>query len=87
MKAYVQFLTVNDNILMEAMGSDGVFILDARNKLQTMKIDSMLRIHRLRKVRPDFIGYRIYKSERFDNKNLQYEWILSGTKYTSRQED
>jgi len=84
MKAYVQFLTVNNKILMEAMGSDGVFILDGRNSLRTMIIGIMKRMNKLRHVRSDFIGYRIYKSERFDNKNLCKEWILSGTKYTRR---
>ena len=81
MKAYAQFLVTNNNILMEAMGSDGVFILDGRNNLQTMKINSMLRMNKLQVVRPNLVGYRVYKSERFDNKNLLCQWVISGTIY------
>ena len=81
MKDYTQFLVTNNNILMEAMGSDGVCILDGRNNLQTMKIDAMLRMNKLQVVRPNLVGYRVYKSERFDNKNLLYQWVISGTIY------
>ena len=87
MKAYAQFLVVNSNILMEAMGSDGVFILDGRNNLKTMKIDAMLRMNKLQAVRPNLVGYKIYKSERFDNKNLQFQWIISGTVYDKVVDD
>jgi len=81
MKAYVQFLQVNNNILMESLGSDGVFILDKRNNLETMKCDADIRMHKLRNVNPFYVGYRIYYSNRFDNKNMQCEWIRSGVEY------
>lgn len=84
MKVYVQFLTTDlKGRLTEAIGSDGVYILDGRNKLRTQKNDAMVRMHRLRSVHPEYIGYRIYKGERFANDNfLVAEWIRSGAKYS-----
>jgi len=48
MKYYVQFYKVSDttsNSKTEVLGSDGVFILDGRNKLLTMIADAKRRIH------------------------------------------
>ncbi len=65
MKYHVQFLAVGlYGELGEACGSDGVFILDGRNKLDTMIEDAHKRMQELSKVR-SFIGFRIYKGQRF----------------------
>jgi len=83
MTHYLQFLVVDNNKrLSDLLGSDGVFILDGRNNLNTMKADAQLRMHRLRFVQPHIIGYKIVKGTRFDDKNpTLYTWILSGTIY------
>ena len=79
MKYYTQFLELQDKKLVESIGSDSVFILDGRNNLQTMNIDSMLRMHKLRHVHNYYVGYRIYKGTRFsDNNEIMKEWICSG---------
>ena len=79
MKYFAQFLHVKDNELHENIGSDGVFILDGRNTLDTMKRDAQERLFRLRNVsRID--GYRIMKGERFSDAEQVYEWVRSGTR-------
>ena len=87
MTYYLQFLVVNQNkYLSDLLGSDGVFILDGRNKLDTMKADAQLRMHRLRFVQPNIIGYKIIKGTRFDDNNpVLYTWILSGTIYNKSE--
>jgi len=51
MKWYVQFFSHKmDGSLGEACGSDSVFILDGRNKLQVMIQDAKKRIEFLRNV-------------------------------------
>jgi hypothetical protein len=68
MKYHVQFLEqsiVDNGLLVEALGSDGVFILDGRNTLETMKEDAMDRLRALRKVRK-FVGFVIKEGNRFD---------------------
>lgn len=51
MKAYVQFYDYKlDNTVDEALGSDSVFILDARNNLDTMINDAYERIEKLKNV-------------------------------------
>lgn len=88
MKVYAQFLTKDlSGYLVEALGSDGVFILDGRNNVDTWKIDAMMRMHKLRNVQPDFIGYRIYKASRLGEGTLVYEWITSGTYYKVKKEN
>ena len=81
MRVYAQFLVINtERKLSEAVGSDGAFILGGRNSIQTQKNDAMVKMHRLRAVRPEFVGYRIYRGARFSNNNLlEYEWVRSGT--------
>lgn len=69
MTHYLQFLVVNQNKLSDLLGSDGVFILDGRNNLETMKADAQLRIHKLRFVQPHIAGYKIIKGARFDDNN------------------
>ena len=80
---YVQFLTTDTNgKLSEALGSDGVFILDGRNKLKVMEIDAIERLHKLRNVQPHYIGYKIYKGQRIaDGNTVLCEWVRSGAKY------
>lgn len=70
MKAYAQFLTTDlSGKIVEALGSDGVFILDGRNNLETMNNDATERMNKLRKVQPHYIGYRIYRGERIADGN------------------
>ena len=79
MKYFVQFLHVRDNELHENIGSDGVFILDGRNTLNTMKCDAQERLFRLRNV-SKIDGYRIMKGERFTNAEQVYEWVRFGAR-------
>lgn len=83
MKVYVQFTHVRENKVVDNMGSDGVFILDARNNLKTMIYDVMIQQHKLRKV-ADIDGYKIIKSDRFtdDPNAVIYDWTRSGAKET-----
>ena len=74
MKYFVQFLHIRSGKLYENLGSDGVFILDGRNTLETMKRDAQERLFRLRNVR-QIDGYRIMKGERFTNAEQVYQWV------------
>lgn len=56
---------------IEACGSDGVFILDERNKLIIMKNDAKKRIAQLSKIH-QFSGYEIRKGERFEKYKVVY---------------
>ncbi len=67
MKRYVQFLEKQGDDTVEAISSDGVFILDARNTLETQHNDALERMHRLRFVQPYYIGYQIMEGSRFSN--------------------
>lgn len=58
---YVKFLQENSGVVMEALGTEGVFILDGRNKLSTMIDDAYERMHKLRNVHPNYVGFQIYK--------------------------
>ena len=67
MKYHVQFLTtsvVNKNIVVEALGSDAVFILDGRNNLTTMIEDAKLRMKQLASVQ-NYVGFVIKQGARF----------------------
>jgi hypothetical protein len=78
MKAYVQYLTKDTNgDVADALGSDGVFILDGRNKLRTWRIDADKRLHKLRNVQPGYIGYKIMKGDLRDSVEV-YRRIRSG---------
>lgn len=82
MKIYVQFLQVHNGNLCEICGTDGVFILDGRNKRLTHIEAIMKRIYKLRILK--ICGYRVYRGTRFDDGNeLIKEWVRSGTLYTS----
>ncbi|MHC4270614.1 MAG: hypothetical protein ACYSTS_19460 [Planctomycetota bacterium] len=77
MRYYVQFLQKNlSNNIAEACGSDGVFILDGRNCLNTMIIDAHERMKKLKKVQPYYIGFRIMKGSRFDNSTMIREVLV-----------
>ena len=80
MKYYVQFTHVRKNEMKRNLGSDGVFILDGRNSLDTMKVDAMIRMNQLRNV-ACIDGYRIIKADRFtDEGTVIYEWVRSGAR-------
>jgi len=80
MKYYVQFTHVENNKMVDNLGSDGVFILDGRNTLRTMICDVMVRTDQLRKV-ANIDGYRIIKADRFtDEGTVIYEWVRSGSR-------
>ena len=81
MKYYTQFTHVeNKKTVVDNLGSRGVYILDGRNTLTSMKCDSLVRMNRLKKV-SKIDGYKIIKSDRFDNDGIIiYEWIRSGAR-------
>lgn len=87
MKYYTQFQTnssgqtFKDGKIIEvakfpidALGSDGVFILDGRNSLSIMISDSKNRMQKLEKLH-NFIGFKIMKGERFSNSREVYNSI------------
>lgn len=87
MKYYAQFLTLSsgqkfnegkmitvEKFPVDALGSDGVFILDGRNSLNTMKTDAKKRIEQLKNVRT-FVGFKIMKGERFTNSKEVYKQV------------
>ncbi len=53
----------------DMLGSDGVYILDGRNSLETMKQDAQERWGKLEKRRM-ITGYRIVKAERFTDPEV-----------------
>lgn len=62
MKYYVQFKKYNlANEISDCLGTDGVYILDGRNKLNTMIVDAFEQIYRLRRVQKGIIGFVIHK--------------------------
>ena len=77
MKYYVQFSHVVDDELQELCGSDGVFLLDGRNNISTMRCDAQARIAQLQNVQ-DIEAYKIMKGERFDDATCLYEWTRIG---------
>jgi hypothetical protein len=63
MKIFVQFLTLNTKgEVDDLLGSDGVFILDGRNNLNTWIKDAHNRIKQLKNVQPEIVGFKIIKS-------------------------
>ena len=76
MKYYTQFLVYNTNgDVSEAVGSDGVFILDGRCGRNTMIEDSRTHMRMLKRINKYYIGFRIMKGTRFDNSTLVHEEI------------
>lgn len=80
MKNYVQFLekkmvfspieglTETDEC-SDALGSDGVFILDGRNSLNVMIDDARKRLEQMNNIK-SFVGFKIMKGSRFDDSNV-----------------
>ena len=80
MKAYVQFTETVDitfnRVIMEwvkcepqekdCIGSDGVFILDGRNSIDTMIEDAKDRAKKLKNIKPWISGFKIIKGD-FNN--------------------
>jgi hypothetical protein len=76
MKAYVQFLELDlKGSTVEALGSDGVFILDGRKSLDTMTTDAHKRFRQMNKHLHNYVGWRIMKGERFDASYSAREWL------------
>jgi hypothetical protein len=74
---YTQFLELNENgKLQAALGSDGVYILDGRNTIETMHKDAMKRFHKMKKFHKNYVGFKIQKSSRLDDdpEILGYFW-------------
>ena len=75
---YTQFIQFDkEGNIVESLGSDGIFMLDGRNKLETMIDDSKDRFTRMTKnIHPEYIGFRIMKGPRLDNSRCIHQWIL-----------
>lgn len=91
MKAYCQFFKESSGYVRNSMpprfeksniepiemcGTDGVMVLDARKSVSSLIGDCMRQIVRLKAVHK-IIGFKIYKSERFDSQNCVYTNIRS----------
>lgn len=88
MKLYVQFyqnstgyiagsipprFSENNKKPIELCGSDGVFVLDGRNNIETMKDDAQQRMQKLNKFGKQITGYRILRANSFlDNGKVVY---------------
>ena len=89
---YVQFLEARDREnpivdgkfigmkeIVEAMGSDGIFILDERNTLHTQECDAHLRMDKMNAgLNKGWIGWCIRKGDRLDTSKPIKLWIRSG---------
>ena len=68
---YTQFFEENTKgEVWTALGSDGVFILDGRNKLPTLIKDSEERWRKLSNLHPEYIGFKILRGDRLDDRNV-----------------
>jgi len=87
MKYFVQFLVESSGkkfqdgkmvdvakFPVNALGSDGVFILDGRNNLNTMIVDAKQRKEQLKNVKT-FVGFKIMQGERFTDCKEIYNSI------------
>ena len=88
MKVYVQFYHLSTGYIegsipprfsdenkkpIELCGSDGVFILDGRNNIETMEEDAQQRMQKLNKFGKQITGYRILRANSFlDNGKVVY---------------
>lgn len=68
MKAYVQFYE-NLKKPIEAIGSDGVYILDGRNSINAMVYDAKDRMKKL--AIKNFVGFKIIEAQRFSDKGTE----------------
>lgn len=75
MKYYAQFQEFDlKGNLVDAFGSDGVYILDGRNTLDTMINDAEKQLYRLTcRGYKRYKGYTIQKGNRFDNSITVYD--------------
>ena len=65
---WVQFYhKLYDGSIAESVGFDSVYILDGRNSLWTMKVNSEKRMKQL--SCHSFIGYRIFRGDHFYENN------------------
>ena len=80
MKVYVQFYQNSTGYIagsipprfsdehirpIEMCGSDGVFVLDGRNNIETMKDDANERVQKLNKFGKQITGYKIVRANSF----------------------
>ena len=65
---HAHFLELNlANRVVEALGTDAVFILDGRNTLDNMILDTIKQYHRMNKNLHSYCGWRIKEGTRFDD--------------------
>lgn len=71
MKWYIQFMLLNKkkDTILEAVGSDSVFMLDGRNNLETMALDGIEQMRKLQSLHPEYMGFDIIKGLRISNDN------------------
>ena len=88
MKTFCNF-TSDDR---ECLGSDAWFQLDARNRLDTQIVDCRKRMEQLKRVKPNYNGFRIVRCNdlRGTNERVVYvenkaytEWLRSVLKEQS----
>lgn len=48
-------------------GTDGVFILDGRNNIDTMILDAFRRMQKMRTIHTDICGFKIIKAQRLSD--------------------
>ena len=60
-KYFVQFGVLTSRGFEDGIGSDSVFILDGRNKLNTMLDDAINRYIKIKRVQPQFNAFQIRK--------------------------
>jgi hypothetical protein len=76
MKYYAQFYRHSYDTTSsktEIIGSNGVYILDGRNKLLTMIEDARKRISQMKGVHSDIVAFTIHRGERFSKSQLIYD--------------
>ena len=75
MKAFIQFYTKNlAGETMEALGTDGVFILDGRNNLDTMIFDGQEQAYSLHRIHK-YEGFKVIRGSSFYSENAMTDMI------------
>jgi len=102
MNVYVQFCETRTNDFnhntmtfeectpyeVDCLGSDGVFILDGRNTIDTMIDDAIQQVKRLQYVKPWITSFKIIKGKKFGegrtlaNVKVKCETLPNGIKYS-----
>ena len=72
MKAHVQFLCGPEGTV-EASGSDGIFVLDARNCKTVWRYDARERMQRMAKIHPEYTGFSLRKGDLKSNHEVYRE--------------